>query len=355
MRNSRNLTPAGIFILLLLLVQPLKLNAQVSNIGKFIKAGIEDAETLMKAYLEPLPSGIGAGLNSGWVTDASPHQTLGFSIEVRGALAFIPNVDQTFDVSKLSLTSVRAADPSATISPTIGGNDRPGAKVVVMNDGQKVAKFNLPPGSGYHFVPTPMIQASVGLIKNTDITVRYIPEVHIADYGHVQMLGVAVHHEITQWLPGNDLIPFKVSILGGYTHLTLSSKLNIDPSSRAIPDPGYTGSYDNQKASITFDAYVAKIFIGKDLPFISVYGGVGYEFSTMTAALEGDYPIPVAGPSGTIRTKTVTDPIKFTQHGDNSYTLTAGVKFSLFFFNIYGQYTWADYPVVNAGIGFSFR
>lgn len=355
MKNSRYSPLIAIITLVNLFAMPNQIHAQVNDLGEFIKAGVEDAEVLIKAYLEPLPNGIGAGLNTGWIKDASPHKPLGFSLQVRSSLAFVPTTDQSFDLAKLPLNNVKPANPSQSISPTVGGNDEPGPEVVVLNEGDEVARFTLPRGSGIHLVPAPMIQASVGLIKNTGVTVRYVPEVNIADYGNFQMVGVGIQHELTQWLPGENLIPVKISLFAGYSRLDLSSHLNIDPETAALPDPGYTGNYDNQKAAITFDTYTVKLIIGKNLPFVSIYGAVGYETSTMNAALLGDYPVPISGPAGITQIKTVTDPITYKQKGDNTYSLTAGVKFSLFIFNIYGQYTLADYSSVNAGIGFSFR
>ncbi len=355
MKNRKISLAVTIVLFLALLFQPKIGRSQISDIGKFLRAGKEDAEVLVKAYLQPLPSGIGAGLNGGWVTSASAHKTLGFSIQIKGSLAFIPELGQAFDVSNLSLNNVRAADPSETISPTIGGIDELGPEVVVEDDGQEVARFNLPQGSGIHFVPAPMIQASVGLIKNTDVIIRYIPEVEIGDYGNFQMMGAGLQHELTQWLPAGSFIPIDISVMAGYTRIDLSSRLNLDPQPNAIPDPTYSGNYENQRAAVSFDTFTAKLIVGKDLSFVSVYGAVGYETATMEVALMGDYPVPVAGPAGTTRTITVTDPLIYDQEGENKWSLTGGVKLKLFFFDIYGSYTLAEYPVLTAGVGFSFR
>lgn len=352
MKNRKRFSVLIAVASFLIFLQPKNVLGQFNDLGTFIRAGVDDAETLIRAYIDPLANGVGANLNSGWFTDASPHATLGFSIQIRGAVAFVPSSDQTFDLSKLPLNRIQAADPSSTLTPTLGGKDAPGAKVIVAEDGEKLAQFKLPGGTGIHFVPTPMVQASVGLIKNTDVTVRFVPKVNINEYGYVQLWGVGLRHELTQWLPGSKFIPITVSIFGGYSHVDITSPLNIKPQSN---NSNNTSDYSNQKALMAFDAYTAKLIVGKDLPFISVYGAVGYEYATMTAQLKGNYPIPIKGPNGTVKTKTVHNPIQFEEEGNNTFSVTAGVKFSLFFFNIYGQYTKANYSIVNAGIGFSFR
>lgn len=271
MKKLKLSTTAFATLIVVLLFQPRAGFGQLNDIGTFLRAGVEDAETLIKAYLQPLPSGIGGGLNNGWFTSASAHKTLGFSIQIKGSLAFIPEIDQQFDISELPLNNVRAANPSNTVSPTIGGVSEQGPEVVAEGkDGEELARFNLPEGSGFHVVPAPMIQASVGLIKNTDIIVRYVPEVEIGDYGHFEMIGIGLKHELTQWLPANSFIPIDISVMAGYTQIDLSVHLNLDPQPGSIPDPDYTGNYENQQASLTFDTFTAKLIVGKDLPFITI-------------------------------------------------------------------------------------
>ncbi|HLR76708.1 MAG TPA: DUF6588 family protein [Balneolaceae bacterium] len=354
MKNIKYVLTASIFLLFAMLFQPVSALAQISDIGKLIRAGKEDAETMAKAYLSPLSTGVGAGLNDGWTTSASAHKTLGFSIQIKGSLAFIPELDQSFDLSKLTLNKVHAADPSETVSPTIGGADKVGPEIIVEDDGREVARFNLPQGIGFHFVPAPMLQASVGLIKKTDVILRYVPKVKMGDFGNFQMKGIGLQHELTQWLPAEAVFPVDISVMAAYSRTDLSAQLNIKPKEGAAPDPSYSGSYDNQQAAISFDTFTAKLIVGKDLPFISIYGAAGYQTSTMEAALTGDYPVP-ATVNGKTQTTTLSDPFGYKQTGNNKLSLTGGLKFKLAFFNIYGSYTLAKYPTANAGIGFSFR
>lgn len=323
----------------LIFCQTFATSAQTSRIEDFIKAGREDAEVLTKAYLKPLPNGIGGALNTGWFNSASTHQTLGFDIQIRGALAVIPSADQSFDLNNLDLQRVRPADPTDTISPTAGGIDEPGPEVIVEDNGEEVTRFNLPQGSGFEYVPSAMVQASVGLIKNTDVMVRFVPKVTFGNYGDFQMKGFGVKHSLSQWLPG--IFPLDIAVMAGYNRIDLSANLNLEPE-ESDPD----ANYDNQKVTTKFDTFTAKLIVGKDLPFISLYAAAGYETSTMHLDVTGNYPV-----EGT----TITDPFSYTENGSNKFSLTGGLKFKLLFFHVFGEYTLADYPIANAGIGFSFR
>lgn len=334
--------------------------AQITNVEELIRAGQEDAQTLTRAYFKPLPSGFGADINSGWFMNAKTHKTLGFDLQVRGAIAFVPSNDQTFDVNELNLQRVRLADGEpSSLSPTVGGEDNEGPDVVVEDEnGDPITQFALPSGSGYNLVPAPMLQASVGLVRDTDITVRFIPQSKTDDieYG---MLGFGLKHGINQWLPGGNALPVDLSVMVGYTNIDVTGNLDLQPESGAQPNPfdpdAGTANFDNQSAEISLSTFTAKALVGKTLPFISVYGGVGYETATMDVGVNGDYPVSVdAGLPGTYY-EVISDPVGYEEDGNNKFSLLAGANLKLLFFNIFAEYTLADYSVLNAGIGFSFR
>lgn len=329
--------------------------AQIDNIGELIRTGRADAEKLTRAYLKPLPSGFGGDINSGWFMNAKPHKKFGFDLQIRGAAAFVPSSDQTFDVNELNLQRARLADGETTsISPTIGGEDNSGPELVIEDEnGDEVGRFNLPSGTGYNLVPAPMLQASVGLVRDTDITARFIPQSKTdnIEYG---MLGFGVKHGINQWLPGGNLIPVDLSVMAGYTNIDVTGNLNLDPEGIPADQEAATANYDNQEAKITLNTFTVKALVGKSLPFISVYGGVGYETSTFDLDVVGNYPVNVSTPLGN-GYDLVSDPIGYEEDGNNTFSLLAGANLKLLFFNIFAEYTLADYSVLNAGIGFSFR
>ncbi|HYW35765.1 MAG TPA: DUF6588 family protein, partial [Balneolaceae bacterium] len=271
-----------------------------------------------------------------------------------GALAYVPFSDRRFNVKNLNLKHMQLASGQSPMSPTAAGHNSPGPEVVVKYNGHVADRFNLPKGSGFHFAPSPTIQASVGLIKKTDLSVRYTPKVHIGSYGNFRMEGIALRHSISQWLPGGKFLPINIAIMAGYNHVNVDANLNLKPDPTALPDPNYSGNYNNQKVKDNFNTFTAQLIVGKNLPFISVYVAGGYEKSVMHLAVVGDYPV-TENRNGIKRTKTITDPFSYKQDGINKYSLTGGFKFKLFFFHIFGQYTLAKYPVANAGIGLGFR
>jgi hypothetical protein len=331
--------------------------AQFSDIGDALRAGADDAETIMRAYLKPIPSGVGADINSGWTNRAKPHSTLGFDIQARAALSFIPKGDQTFNLSNLDLQKVRPADPAQTVAPTVGGDSEVGPEVIVEDNGDEVARFNLPEGSGYSFVPAPMVQAGLGTVKDTDLMVRFMPEVTI-DETKFNMYGFGLKHGINQWLPGGNLLPVNISIMGGFTQIDLNSKFDLQPDAGAIPNPenpeAANADFDSQNADISLNTFTLKALVGKNLPFISVYGGVGYESSVMDVNVKGEYPVS-ARFEGVEVYDVVEDPFTYNADGQNKFSLLGGVTLKMAVFHIFGEFSLSKYSTANAGIGFSFR
>ena len=343
----------GIFAVIILAFTSLPVFAQLGNIDAFLRAGAADAEEITKAYLKPFPSGFGADINSGWTKSATPHKTFGFDIQIRAALSIIPGSDQNFDINDLDLQKTRPADPSNTISPTVGGNDEPGPEVVVEENGEELARFNLPEGTGFNFVPAPMVQASVGLVRSTDLTIRFIPKVTFDDTDF-NMKGLGIKHGINQWLPGGQALPVNISVLGGFTNIDVSSKLNLPEEGLPNDQEAATANYDNQEASLSLNTFTLKAFVGKDLPFISFYGGLGYETSKMEVDVAGNYPVNIDTPLGP-RYDLVRDPFSYDETGENTFSVLGGVTLKLAFFHVFGEFSLSKYSTANAGVAISFR
>jgi hypothetical protein len=328
---------------------------QTNQIGAFLRTGAGDAEVLTKAYLRPLVNGIESDLNTGWFTAASSHKFLGFDIQIHVAATFIPPGSRRFNVRNLDLKKTEVADGASAFSPTANGDNLPGTEVVIKDDNNKeTAHFRLPGGSGLHLAPAPMIQASVGLIKKTDLIVRYVPNVHAGDYGNFQMEGVGFKHSLSQWIFSGNTFPVNIAVAAGYTHVRVNAALHLRPASNAVPDPSHPGSYNDQKVKTAFNTFTAQLVVGKSFPFISVYLAGGYAYSKMKLAVKGDYPVAV-NDNGIKETTTLTDPFSYRQTGSDKFNVTAGLEIKLFFFRIFGQYSIGERSTVDAGIGVSFR
>ncbi len=336
--------------------------AQLGDIGAFLRAGADDASILTKEYLKPFPTGFGTGLNAGWSEEAAPKKKLGFSLQIRSSLAIVPSSDQEFDISTLGLTNMEVAPGNSPITPTISGNDTPGPEMIVSDgNGNELSRFNMPEGTGFAFVPAPTIQANIGLVKNTDISIRYFPETDISDFGKFSVFGGAIKHDITQWLPGGNVLPVDISVMLGYNKIGVDAGLELPADGTRDPnDPNLTSNpnpdFSSQEVVTDTETFVLNALVGKSLPFVSVYGGLGYQKATFDLNMNGDYPVPSYNPlTPGDDYIVVSDPIGFSMDSETSVHALAGFRLKLGFLAIYGEATLANYFTANAGIGLSIR
>ena len=125
----------------------------------------EDANEFLQTYLSPLGEGIGAGLNNGWYNTAKPHKLGGFDVTFTLNTVVIPEGKQNFNPNELSNFS-----SSKTSTPTIVGS---GEGAIINYQGEE---FNMPDqGTALKYLPIPMLGIGVGLIKKSELNIRYVP------------------------------------------------------------------------------------------------------------------------------------------------------------------------------------
>jgi len=322
----------GGFILGLMAISPA--NAQLDEIQAFLSSGPENATLLTRAYLSPLPTGLGTGLNSGWTTKAKPTKTLGFSLQLRVAGAQVPSSGQSFDARTLGLQNV---DITGVSSNTISGGDVSGQTISAQAGSGDNYSFNVPGGTGFEYVPVAMIQGNIGLIKSTDLTVRFIPETSLGSYGDISVIGAGIKHDLNQWLPGGKLLPVDISVMAAFSQTNLNADIT------------FNGGTD-QRIETSTNTFVLNALVGKTLPFISVYGGVGYQKASFELDILGDYVI-----GSTPFTTTISDPVSYTQDSDAGIHALAGFQFKLGPVRLYAEATAAEFFTANAGIGIGIR
>ena len=356
---------------------------QVGDIGDILQSG-EDANTLARAYLEPFGSGFGASLNTGWTNTAETHGKFGFDITVSSGLAIVPDAAKSFDVTALDFSdnnfkllnengeipgSDEYVDPTAQ---TINGSDVSGPMLGYFIDqdyngdrnDDKLFDFNMPEGSGFGYVPAPMIKAGVGLVKDTELMLRYTPKTKIGDFGNFNLFGVGAKHGINQWLPGGKMLPVNLSVMFGYTNMEVGSDLDLTANdvigNRNDIENTYTASqWEDQTIALNTDAWTINALVGKSLPIVSVYAGVGYEASTFNIKTEGSYPTVITkdnpDPNEPFTIDAVDEPIDVSIDGDNGFRALAGFRLKFTVLHISGSYTLSNYSSYNLGVGISFR
>jgi hypothetical protein len=346
--------------------------AQFDDAGEILRSGTNDANLLLQEYLKPFANGFGADLNSGWISSARPYRTLGFDLRISAGVAIVPTGDRSFNVDELNFENLERVGGPAE-AQTAFGEDVAGPEMGIFGTNpvtglrQEITRFTMPEGTGYPFVPAPMIQGTVGIIKDTDISLRYMPTVTVEDI-NTSLFGFGVKHGLNQWLPGGSVLPVDLSVQLGYTKLTSDFGFEVNPEEgQDIYNP-YAGNpslWEGQSIDMEATGFTGNILVGKNLPIISIYGGIGFQTSEMTLNSPGSYPVtvfnedydPLDGSEET-RQKIIErldEPINLSFDGSNSIHALAGFRLRLSLLTISGSYTLSNYPVANIGVGLSFR
>jgi len=329
------------------------------QIAIYLRGNIGDAEKLATAYMKPFGNMFGNSLNGGWYTSAKPHGLFGFDVTFNFTMAMAPSSDKTFDVTKLGLTSLSPVDPAKVNSQSIAGSKTTGPAMTYtqnVNGTDFTTQFNLPKGAGISLTPMPMIQASIGLPYHTELIGRFFPTVDIPKVGKFGMWGFGIKNEFKEFIPGFKRLPFNVSFLFGYTKLTSEFDVSYKPDVYTVAGKNST-AYKNQKLDLNAKGYTARLLIGKSIPILTVYAGVGYSKSKTDIDLKGNYPFGLADDAGTIKVadnSDIVNPLSM-NFNDSGVSFNAGLRVKLSVIAFHFDYTVGKYALYNAGVGINFR
>lgn len=283
-------------------------------------------------YLEPLASGLGAGLNSGIYHSADLHSVLGFDIGVKVGLAMIPDANKTFDfvlpgqikVGPTTFVAGTDYDQVITGSPTFAGS-KTGKPVVVKagRPGAGTTIFNTPGGFDYSRVGVFSPQAAIGLPFGIEVIGRFLPSVNLGDAGKLNSYGFGLRYDVDQYIP---FCPIDIAV-----HF-MTQKVTVDDKS------------SNKIMSLNGTAFGAEI--SKSLVFFTLYTGLQFESSYLTVE-NYNYTDPTTGVSAQVS--------GFSLKGADKTRFLVGFRMLLTLLNIHADYSISKYPVLTAGVGISFR
>ncbi len=357
---SRNL-----LLIILFFCLSFPLTAQIKTLGEFFAGGVSDAGKMFEAYITPWANAIGTSLSGGWYNTAKPHKPGGFDITITANFAFIPDDAKTFNLADLGLSNNVQLPSGSTLAPSVAGETTSGPELTYLIQGYEVASLRTPQGTGVGFMATPMAQIGVGLIKGTEVSFRFLPNFEIGKYGKLGLWGIGGKHNIDQWIPALKKVPvLNISLMGGYTKFSSSFNLSVNADDLNLVDNTTAAvSFDNQTLDLTVKSFTINVIASANLPVICFYGGLGIASTNTDLALTGYYPIPtIVLPSTTPEVNDNSaekDPLSLEiKNNDGKPTkprINVGLRLKLGIITIHGDYTYAHYSNVTAGLGISFR
>jgi len=315
-----------------------------SNINEILAAGLNDAETFTTDYLSPVSEGIMYSISNGWYNTADAKPLAGFEISIIGNMASFKNKEdkKAFELNTADYENLQFVDGSNSNLVSTALGDIENVRVFVEDEnGLFREEFDLPSGlasEGVNFVPSGFIQASVGIIKGTELKARFLPKINTDDFG-MSMYGFGIQHEFTKHLPADKVLPVAISAVIGYTHLDAS----YDFTNTSII------AGQDQRLEIDTNTWVFQAVVSTRLPIINFYGGLGYLSGKSTTDVLGTYIVQ----SGPIQ-ETYVDPFSIDKDA-SGVTANVGAKLKLGFFRLHADYTLAEFDTFSFGINFGFR
>ncbi|WP_062053128.1 DUF6588 family protein [Aquimarina longa] len=314
-----------------------------TDINQVLEIGIENARRFSKDYFAPAGEVLVNAMSNGWYNSAKTKKLWHFEVGIVGNLSFVRDEKQTFTIDTRDYDGVtfRSGQASRTVSSALGGNQER-ISVLVTNDQTTGLEVVLPDGissSGIGSIPSGFIQGTLGLIKSTEIKVRFLPRIKAVEDAEIQLYGIGFQHEFTDWVFPLKRWPVRLSGLLGYTNL--KGFYDIDATT------GMPGT--DQKVQLNTNSWIITSVVSTKLPVLNFYGGLGYYIGSSEAELLGTYQIKNETPLP----ETLTDPIRVKNKTNGvKATIGAKVKYGLFRANL--DYTLQNYNNLSLGLYFGW-
>jgi len=332
-------------------------SSQGQDFESLLSGGEEHAGKLVSSYLQPVIEGTIYNLNNGWYRTAKTHKLLGFDVTVNASLAEVPNAKQVFTFNNsdynMGNTTIKLSSGAQSAElPTAMGGETNEELMLERNVDSSITNlkstFNAPNGllarqsSDYvGMAPLAIAQIGIGLIKKTDLTVRFVPEQSGDDY-NIKLLGVGLKHNILQYFPIAKRTPLvNVSVFGGYTKL----ESNYFPTGDNL---------DDVNINLVIQSYTAQLLGSVDLGLINFYVGLGYTAGTSSLSYSGLYTIKDDN-GVTPNSQINLDRLSSADFDVNSLKATLGTSVNIAFLKIFADYSIQEYNSVTAGVALSFK
>lgn len=275
------------------------------------------AEDSAKEYVRPFVTAFGTNLNTGLYNTAdvlkpTTLRPVRVGVNFNIMMALVPSSDKEFD---FEWSPDGIDDPNAPYKGTTATVF--GDKGWSWTDPDGNAHQIFPGGFNFSLVPLIVPQLRVGLPKGNELMVRYLPPLEMnSDIGEISFWGVGLKHSIDQYIP---LFPVHLAVQGAYQSFSVEDILSVN--------------------SIAVNAHVSKRLL-----MLTLYGGLGWEDTTLEADYE--YTNPVTDESSNV---------EFDIKGDNQFRMTAGVRWAIVpFIHVNADYSLSKYHAINFGLGAQF-
>lgn len=299
-----------------------------------VNAVAEDLIFLTEKYISPAANASVYQASGGWYSNFTPKDLFDVEVSLQYNMLLIPNRNKTFLVNELELQNVKVQGNATTANiPTALGGDQ-----VVVLEGSingNPFEFDAPEGINDSSIMHGQIQASVGLWKQTNVTLRYAPNMKINKTKY-QSYGLGLSHHLNQWIK-----PLKESSYHFGVLLTYSNYQVEDDFSEADLRLGTINSI-----AVKGDTYTYNIVVSKSIKKFDFSSSIGLTTSKF------DYSV---GGSGELLLDVLNTALEDLNTSKTLFKADLNVNYRINNFSINTMLTVGDYSNLNFGLNYSFQ
>ncbi|GAA4108206.1 hypothetical protein GCM10022393_04060 [Aquimarina addita] len=314
--------------------------AQVT-IDQILESGVDDARRFSQDYFAPAGEGVVNAMSNGWYNTATVKELFDFEIGIVGNASFVRDDKKAFFLREDDYDNLVFRDSENGVIQsvaTVFGENAEDVVMIVGEGGAGQGEILLPDGlggTGVNTIPTVFLQASVGLVKGTEIKARFWPKL---SGGNTEsfLYGVGIQHELTKSIFSWKRSPVSISGILGFSKL------------RATYDFSEDSTLEGEGQEIEFEgnSWLISGIVSTKFPVFNFYGGFGYYSGETTTDLNGSYEVS----GGAV---TLEDPVTV-DHKESGLKATFGTIVAVSFFKVNLDYTLQNYSTLSMGLHVGF-
>ena len=224
--------------------------------------------------------------SSSWYSSAETIGKFKLDVSVNFNVLPIPKKQKSFVITndELLTMEIRGAT-SAEIPTALGGDTDTFFDFYIDDEAYEWQAFE---GIKQNIVTHPYLQASIGLWKETDLTLRYSPKVNINTSSY-NIFGAAIKHTITQYFRKDldNSQPLELAVLVSYSVFNLDlffDEVSIEPID---PEIGSEPLTSINAIVIDADSWLFQLIASKKVNSFEFTGSFGYTENKFNYSLGG--------------------------------------------------------------------
>ncbi|GGG30369.1 hypothetical protein GCM10011344_34140 [Dokdonia pacifica] len=252
---------------------------------------LSDMLLISERYVAPGADAAAYQATGGWASTAKSLELFEIDASVHVNALFIPNRRRSFTVANSDFNALRIRGGETASIPTVLGGDT--AVFFDFELGGEPNELQAYEGINENQLYHPFLQASIGLWKETDLTVRYSPDIAISDteYG---ILGLGVKHSVSQYFNRSQdqdgAIKNQLEVAVQVAYSRFNSGLTFDPFQIEDPDAedGDSPLLLVNQLDVEVDSWLFQTIASKRYQNFEFFGGVGVVFNDARFIMNGE-------------------------------------------------------------------